>query len=442
MRKLILFTLLLASNPIFACLFYPFGDDIRISLFHPKNFNYSSYNELNYSASLYASNANTGGSIAEQNIDLWSIYCKGNVTAESIAEAVYAAPIEEFNEHSNFPMIKYLYSIHDIEAIEYLRFAKSCELLNAFSSDPWERNDVIELPVREARANEALKLIEQVENVELKKRYAFIAIRLFWYNSNYSEVQSIFSTYFEKVSKRDVIYYWSLYFNALSTQDTALSNFMLAQVFANATDKRFIAFKHYHTKVQKGEVLKFAKNNVEKANVVLMEGLRKVDRALPLIKEIYSLNANSEGLTFLLLREINKIEDFVLTPSYTTFQPSIITNRWFYAEDFPSSKVVLNRAERDRKYAQELLNFIRSVDLKKVENPTLWKMGSAYLKFIVRDYNGCISDVHVLETLLLSEGEREQLEVIEALALIANQKRKFSNNFGKGSADYFKSCFQ
>lgn len=81
----------------------------------------------------------------------------------------------------------------------------------------------------------------------------------------------------------------------------------------------------------------------------------------------------------MLLREINKIEDWIFTPYYTMFSPSIQTNYWYDAESVFSLKNIQKRVAKDRKYASKLEKFIASNDFPKLKNPTLWSIAQAHL---------------------------------------------------------------
>ncbi|KXK42704.1 MAG: hypothetical protein UZ11_BCD004001177 [Bacteroidetes bacterium OLB11] len=169
------------------------------------------------------------------------------------------------------------------------------------------------------------------------------------------------------------------------------------------------------------QILKFAKTNEEKANVYLLAGIEKYDKALPYIQKMYEYNPTSDGLSFLLLREINKIEDFVFTPYYTLFQPSLSYDFW-NSKGNPSIQQILKRSETDRIYAKEVLRFINKVDILKVDNPFLWQSSKAYLLFITRDYHSCLTLINQLEKSAPDQA-LNQIKIIKALALTAKQKR-------------------
>jgi hypothetical protein len=409
---------------LYACGFYPYGEDTRISLFDPTIFNYQTFSNFNYSANFFSSNGDAASKeFVLPNNKLWFDYCQGKVDIPSIDIAVYQLLETNINEHSQNEMIQYLYQQKDIDALNYLRFAKNCEYFNSWQEDPWERKTYLEMSKRTELMNRAIEFSNIVQHKELKRRYTFLAIRLAWYNHHFDKIQSLFASVFEKETNKDILYYWSLYFKSFTETKSAKANFDLAQVFANAADKRFACHQYYDSKVSIEQTLQFAQTKTERANVYLLYGIEKPDKSLAYLKKIYALNPNSDGLSFLLLREINKIEDYVFTPYYTLFQPSISYDYWGDNGD-TSTRQTLNRAERDRLYAGEVLQFVNSVNLKRVENPYFWQCSKAYLQFITRDYNACLNLINQLEKSTTDKKNLNQLQIIKALALTAYQENE------------------
>lgn len=425
MKSFLLFILISASKVLCACGFYPYGEDTRISLFNPRIFGYYHYADFYYSSNSFGSfNSDTTSfptNYVEPNTKLWFSYCGGKVDMKTVSSAVYKLTSSEVNAQSLNAMIQYLYRQKDSDALNYLLFAKNCEFSNSWQDDPWERETVLVTTKRLDLMNKALAVAEKVQNKELKKRYSFLAIRLAWYNRDFDKVKSIFTSAFEKTKNKNILYYWSLYFKSFTEKDSALANFELAQVFANAPDKRYVCHQYFNKKISVDKILQFAKTNEEKSNVYLLTGVEKYDKALPYLQKMYEYNPASEGLSFLVLREINKIEDFVFTPYYTLFRPSLSYDLWSERNADVSVHKILNRSEGDRIYAKEFLKFINAIDIEKVHNPFLWQSSKAYLQFITRDYNSCLVLIRQLEKSPLSSELANQLKVIKALAHTARQ---------------------
>lgn len=421
MKKLNLFILVLLSSTIaaHACGFYPYGDELRFCFFKPQYYGYKTFSEFYYSANLFEpKDIYAGDGKNTPNEEFWYRYCNKKVPVTSIRQAVYEMAVEYFSGQSQNEMVKYLFAKGDKEAIAYLKFAKRCEIVNAFYSDPWERNEYAKIPQTSKQINSALYNAEKTKNKEISLRYAFLAIRMAFYNQDPALVKKAYDQFFAKSTNKDMVYFWSLHFRALAEIDKPLAFFYAAQVFANSPEKRFAIYNNIEGKVPVAEVLKYATTPDEKANVYLLAGIHRPDKALEELKGMYHNTPNSDGLAFLLLREVNKIEDWVYTPYYSLFAPTVQNGYDDYEES--SMANVLKRVANDRKYAVKVLQFVKTV--KGVHNPKFWKLAQAQLEFLTQQYDAALNTIANLENGLDRNDEiYNELQMIKALALTASQ---------------------
>jgi len=422
MKRLILCTIVLISLvlPASACgPYYPYGEDIRFSILDPDAFGYKDFAGFNYWAGIFYSEDCTAAneeSGRAQNTLLWKAYCKNKIDTASIYRAVYVLNEDELAGNS---MINYLLKNGDTAAINYLKFAKRCNDLNTWLDDPWERNSEGDIMTRQPFINEALKAINATRNKMLQKRYAFLAIRLSFYNGDEKIIESLYSTYFApKRTGKDIVDYWALYFHALMDTNQVRQNYNLALVFSNAPDKRFAVVQHYNKKVPLNSILALAKNNKEKVAVCLMYNLNNVGPGLAALQTIYQLQSNSNAFGFLLLREINKLEDWIYTPYYTYFEPSVqSTYSYFnYEEEIKDrSKFALAHLERDKQYAEKLLRFVTAIKSSKIKDPILLMTAKAYLQLMTNQYAACLNIINTIPQQVLPA------QIIKALCLVSMQ---------------------
>lgn len=430
MKKFLVFILLLVSNytSLLACGFYPYGEEVRISILNHHYFNCKTFDGFHYSSSYYTFESPYRENDIHPNDELWFEYCNGKVPIAEIVKAVYEVPKSHFTKTSSNEMIQYLFQQNDFEAINYLKFAKSCEIANMFYSDPWERYDRVELQIYQNKIDNALRNSLLTKKESLQLRYKFLAIRLAFYSGKWDELIKIYAT-IPETKKPTIINYWSLYFRAIVENDKSLQSFYAAQVFANAPDKRFAVYSYFDKNINLSLVLKHAKTNTEKSNVYALAATKKYDRALEYIKKAYELNPSSDFNDFIILREVNKIEDWVFTPYYTNFQPSVpINNNLWYENKLFSYKRIEQRINKDRKYAGEVLNFLKSI---KSTNNSI-KTCQAQLAFISKRYDECSDQLNYLEqTIPKKDSLFFIVQKIKALNLTANQtqnKTKITKN--------------
>jgi hypothetical protein len=423
MKKFQLFILILLSSSItaHACMYYPYGEDVRFCFFRPEYYNYYSYSEFDYSSNSFDSKELYNGSHPSPNEEAWFAYCKGKVPVAAIRQAVYKLRPADFSPESGNEMVRYLFKIKDTEAIRYLQFAKQCEFVNGYEIDPWERNETELFVQRKDLINQSLKLAEASGNSEIKLRYSFLAIRMALYNDDVNLIKHLHESLFANSSKKNIVYYWSLYFNTIANASGGLANFYAAQIFANAPDKRFAIYQNFNKHIPLEQSIEYASNDAEKANVYFLYATIRSDRALSEIKKIYTLDPKNEGLAFLMLREINKIEDWIYTPYYSMYTPSIENN--YDVDTTVTFDVILQRVERDRKYAGEVLDFINSIKPDAVSDTSFWLSAKAQLELATRQYTNCLTTIVTAQRTLGGDSMAyKQLNQVKALALTAAQE--------------------
>jgi hypothetical protein len=355
--------------------YYPYGEDVRFSLLDPSLFELNGYEAFIYSANGipgYEPEAQQLG--RAENIELWYQWAECKASKEDIEKAVYQFDeYPDLNEQNN-SFLAYLSSKKAARA--YLKFAQECSPFNRSLQDPWEREEEDVDSRRQKRIDTAIKRMGEVQDLALKRRYAFLAIRLAYYQGRADLVSSVWNQLFKGQQTKDILYHWSLYFKTELDPIDAQRNLQAAQVFVNAPDKRFKVRLSFDTNVPTDMVMELVENDQDRAAVWLIEGVGKQGKNLDALKEIYRLAPDHPGLEFLLLREVNKLEDWIYTPYYTEFYPAM------YPEDRPypdNTSLMYQRLQGDRAYAKEVLAWVSSVKAKKRPQPLLWQMSKASL---------------------------------------------------------------
>lgn len=427
MKQFLVFTVLLASSfcKSLACGYSPYGEDIRYSLLRPEYFNYSHYKAFYYNANLWGfdhdQNSNNYQSNAEANILDWYNYANKKVSIEAIEDFNYHLKLTDIHPKSNNDFIQYLYQNKKTDAIAYLKMAKNCEAVNTvFNEDTWERTEVANTKQRTVLLNKLVQIAQREKNLYFKRKYAFLTIRLAYYAGDRNIVKTIFEDNFNG-NKKDYLYNWSLFFYTFTKSDgEAMIN--AANLMANCPEKTYASYYYFHENFKISKALERAKTKEEIANVHAYASVQKVDKTLDYLKEIYKHNPKSEILGFLLLREINKIEDWVYTPYYSNYSPSTEFDYWSDANDKITTEVLRNRSETDRLYAQEVLDFIQSTDLKSTHNPLVWEAAQINLQFIARKYSDCLQQIASFEKKHRGNKVLEEIQKIKALCITANQE--------------------
>jgi hypothetical protein len=396
----------------------------------PEYFNYYNYKAFYYNASLWGFdydygnyNQNSDLNLPEANISDWYTYTSKKVKISEIEEFNYSMYVTDIHENSTNAFIKYLYENKKYEAIAYLKVAKNCEAVNTtYNEDVWERETVSINTNRIAFLNKLIKLTNKEKNVYFKRKYAFLTIRLAHYLDRNEVIETLFATQF-KNGKKDYLYYWSSFFH-IFCQKRSESMVDIANLMAYSPEKFYASYYYFHNDFKLDMALKQAKTKEEIANCYAYASVQKIDKNLDYLKEIYKNNPKSEILGFLLLRELNKIEDWVYTPYYTNYLPSTEFVGYYYGDnkDIISTVTLRTRSENDRLYAQDVLNFVNSVTNNSVNNPILWKVAQINLQFITRNYAACLQNCNSFIQTNKNDKCLPEIEKIKALCITANQE--------------------
>lgn len=423
---IICITVLVSNSIVFACgPWYPYGEEIRFSLFTPSIFVDNGYNPFNYSADKFGELEELSPS-QDPNIILWHTYAEGIPAISDVFRAVYALNANELdNKNSTNTFVQYLLKKSDLSAINYLKFAKSCSPYSQVTYDPWGKGKDSKTKQRTKKIKLALKKCKAESNEMLKKRYAFLAIRLAYYAGNESQLNSINATYFSS-NKSDVIDYWASYFKLCYEPKSIERNIELAQIFEKCPNKRFAINQLFDREFTLEKTLNEAKTNRDKGNVIVMYALRNPGKCANLIQQLVKVDPSNPQLSFVFLREINKIEDWVLTPKYNLFPPAMSD---YYAED--QTEQYNFRIASDKKYAQEFSEWLNTVRFENDEMRYLQALSLAYLAQITDNTQDALSK---LSNIPISGNTsfaylKDQLELLCTVDASTNQAWIYNDNY-------------
>ena len=411
--------------------YYPYGDDARYSLVQANEFSPTDYQRFNYCSSIWYDAHDLSylesqkGTMA--NLQLWAKHCDRSVSLEDIKEAVYFEGKVDIAHFPDNSFVKYLHKMNRTDISDYLNYAKKCQDYNTTDvSDPWERGGDL-TDIRNLLIQEGERMAAQIGDLDVKRRYAFIALRLAFYNGYTKKVKQIYEKYYTLEKRGDIMDSWAAYFYAMSEPNGAKKNYLLAQPFQDAPGKRKRLSEVYDRTIPIEEVLSFAKTEEQKANVYLIHGIRDLGQSGLYIKELYKLQPNSEGLNILLLREISKLEDWLHTPLYTNFNPAISG----YSIENNGHKLLDDRILDDKSYLTWLLKFVRQVRLEEVNNPVIWNLTETYLNFLDNNYAATLEKISSIRSAseninIVVENQLDMLESLSLVSIASNRKGEIS----------------
>lgn len=397
--------------------------DYYISFFSP--FSKGSGYEPFYYTSLSSFYGDPTPSEETANVSDWQNYTGSSVTAKDIREGIYTYKQEQLSAIANgsdmLPdsvkqnsFAQFLLKEKNREAARYLLFAKTCEpaVINA---DPWsvpDRNNVLLGDLY----TEGDSLYHKTKDKDIRERYAFQLIRLQHYSKAYPEAVASFDKLFDGKEKSSLVYFKALALKAgalLRMKDSVQSAYLFSRVFEKAPSLRVSCFTSLMwTNTTNDQVYTLCKDNHEKAMVAAIYGFANSEPDVAALRQVYAFDPASPALNILLGREINKLEDTYFSPYLGEGQNTGLISMYDYST---ADKGKMNSR------MQELQTVVDSIVNKgRLKDMDLWRVSSAYISYIRRDYPA--ARIRLDEVKTKDPAIKDQWEIINLLVNINQQK--------------------
>lgn len=367
MRNLSVSLFLLFTVSSLACGWYETAETIRLALFRSERTGSEKLRNFYYSADNYFQTYVSSKRDQIENCKEWQKELGGNVKWEDVYKLQYETDSEKFQTAYKSNTLKEVFKGNTF--IESLTLPKNKVLLEYFSdakhteynysgAGKWESWDNLDRNYDSERKgfSEFQKKLELAKTEFLKQRYAYLLMRT--YTVSPKEMVRLYDTHFVNSTNKTILQPWALFFKAISTENSAEANYYLSQVLASCDDKSFATMQNFNRKYI-DETLSFAKNDNERGNIIAMRALRNPAPAFEDIKKVYEYIPQSDYFSFLIGREINKLEDWIFTPKFTLQGPAVKFSEEQWYKDYDLARK--QNFEKDIKYLREFRNYLISI---------------------------------------------------------------------------------
>ncbi|MCL1937112.1 MAG: hypothetical protein FWF52_01790 [Candidatus Azobacteroides sp.] len=304
----------------------------------------------------------------------WQNQLGKSVSWDDIYVILYKTEPNEFIEAYNNGQLKTLYPKNTFveqlsipsnkNCMDYLLLAKKVESTErSISGGRFESWDSIygeadETSYTAQKRNyylEASKYLTNAKNTFLKERYAYQVCRLGYQLKKYADVEQTYDTYFKELKpESSLMNVWSLLFKAISIDvlgQKQEANQLYALVFDRCDEKKFRCIQLFNGE----EDIPFDIDAHLQGVMYVMQMINYPGKALDSLKVIYNLDAESAYLPFLIMREINKLEDWIFTPEYYV---SNYGADHCYEQTAESNEQTMENLRTDLQYLDSLKNFV------------------------------------------------------------------------------------
>jgi hypothetical protein len=365
---------LLNTGSLYSCGWYENSESTRLALFRAELSDMSGFRPFYYSAEFYnSSSPDPMGIDKQKNCEEWRSELGKNVRTEDIYKILYQTEPENFQYAfesgrllDSFPKNTFILKLlqpGNKDFMDYLQLSKELEYYNFKSEGKWEAWDRIDEwnSISGVELRKDYSFIKQrvalLKNAFLKQRYAFQLIKISYYQTNYVDVSNYYSLFFNH-NENTILRPWAMLYDALAEDaigNRVQANYLYSKVFDQCEEKKYVAMQWFNKKPDMvRKTLALAKNDKEKAVILTMAGMRDPGPALAKIKEIAALDPDNKYFAVMVMREINKLEDWIFTPAYTEYGPSVIIDEEWYEFD----KIRDRNRKKDLAYSQELKAYL------------------------------------------------------------------------------------
>jgi hypothetical protein len=320
---------------------------------------------------------NTPDNSYETNVNEWYEQTGRQATKNDIHAVLYSEIPDEYYLSLDSPnpknsFIKYLRQPANRELRVYVDLCKRTESVSN-DPDPWE-----EKPANDPRVAAILHLADSLYNHGksefVRLRSAFQMMRLHRYDRHREAVLKTYDSLVTPIKTDSYIKTAALYEKALYVPRPE-RDLLYARIFEQGYRRKYCVMYMQSDSVY--TTMKLARTKGERSALLTMAALNRHDRCLKQIRAIYAADPTWKELPFLLIREINKAEDWLLTSKVTEYPPA---SQYRYE--------AVNNYKKDLQYAKELYQFITTlIQDGKNEQKALLHLLAAHTAMVAQDYD-------------------------------------------------------
>lgn len=332
------------------------------------------------------------------NLREWHAVIGNDVPDDAITEVLYGMDLDAFEQQQDslFRSNAFLARLKQLKSgwPEYIAYAKRCEKL-VNSDDPWGFIAHDGNGIRKAWGA-GVKQLKRAKHPQLRARLAFQLVRLAHYAHDPErpdlDVRPIYEKYIAPLRGSSWMEPTAAFYlaNMLPQPQRDLA---FADCFDRATDKQFRMVQLFDNQGMESYRL-LASTDKQRATLLVIRDLQHPGRALEDLERIVGYDPGNAHLPFLLTREVNKLEDWLLTAELTDYGAAI--NQWNEREEGVSPEDVMRT---DLDYLRKVQAFIRRVRPQATpQDQALLTLLDGHLSYVAGEHDACRKTLATLET--------------------------------------------
>lgn len=249
----------------------------------------------------------------------------------------------------------------------------------------------------------------------LKERYAYQLLLLAYYADDAEAMETYFMRHFK--DEQGALADWARFHFAGQWNGEGRYTIEMANALRAAPEKAIAAYLRTAKRINPEDYTSALRNNAERSNLYALAALKQKGKALKFLQEAYRLAPSNPLVALLIVREINKLEDWLMSNPLTGLGPAISSYPMpdWDAEDYAQTVKRLREENmaKDRAYLKQLRLFLSSYQPQDTRLGAIFRGQTALLD---EDFRTALK-----ETASLTEGKEGaglQVRIIRYLALL------------------------
>lgn len=378
------------------------NEDYRFVLFEPQLSHAPELAPLNYNIKLSVLNeSDPQKKDYQRNCLEWQQKLGGRLTdiyniqyGMSADDFLYAYRQHKWEDSKGNSFLDALLKPANKPFLDYMAFAKQVEFNQFGEYDPWETgNDNGGTEQSRFLYRQGKLAFAHTTDPFLKERYAFQLVKLMYYGGgDWDALPAFYDTYLK--GHRTIVADWGLLYYALNKpdkEDKIAMMKLLCEVFERSEEKKSYVYT---------AITKYGLDNLLKADPNIpaawfMRGLKEPGRGLLIIQGLHRAAPQYQYLPMLVVREVNKIEDWVMSPKVLGFNPQIQERNYnnkrydHYEEHAPDTSYAYYAKKnllKDQAYLRTVRTYLESIVSGSDSNHLIYALAVAHLYNIDGEY--------------------------------------------------------
>jgi len=155
----------------------------------------------------------------------------------------------------------------------------------------------------------------------LKDRYAYQLLLLAFYDDDAEAMETYFMRHFK--GKQGALADWARFHFAGQWNAEGRYTVEMANALRAAPEKAIAAYLRTPKRINPEDYATVLSNNAERSNLYALAALKQKGQALENLQKAYQFDASNPLVELLIVREINKLEDWLMSNPLTGLGPAI-----------------------------------------------------------------------------------------------------------------------